>query len=271
MPDTATQIWQNTDRKRARFMPSIERATLQALRIQAKPIFDLFNTGMALEDIKAQIKGLIREPAIKVLIDSIFNRVGMAFADDSFHEITSQLKQDTFIESQIEGTLQRIIQVQAALDITAITETTRNWLSLEIQRYIEEGLSIPNAAKELTKRFDFISRARATMIARTEIISASNAGSLAGAESTGLPVQKIWLTARDKSVRDSHIITDGQKRNLKENFNVNGSPAMQPGDPKLPAGERVNCRCTIIYQVEGRDSPLTELQRPEVFDFSQFE
>jgi len=271
MSDSATRIWQNTDRKRSRFMPSIERQSFQALRIQIKPILDLFNTGMALEDIKAQIKGLIRKPPIKALIDSIMNRVGMAFADDSFNQITSQLKQDTFIDSQIEGTLQRVIQTQAALDVTAITETTRNWLSLEIQRYIEEGLSIPNAAKKLTKRFDFIGRARATMIARTEIISASNMGSLAGAKSTGLPVQKIWLSARDSFVRDSHLITDGQKRNMNQKFNVNGSPAVAPGDPALPANERVNCRCTLIYQVEGRDNPLTELQRPEVFDFGQFE
>lgn len=270
MPDSAEKIWRNTDRKRARFIPSTERATIQALKIQGKPVLDLFTTGLSLEDIKSQVKGLIREPSIEVLINSIFNRVGMAFAEDSFHGITSSIKQDSFIESQIEGTLQRIIQIQAALDITAITETTINWMSLEIQRYIDTGLSIENAAKEMVKRFDFISKVRAKMIARTEIISASNAGSLAGAESTGLPLQKIWLTARDKNVRDSHIITDGQKRNLKQKFDVNGSPAMQPGDPSLPAHERINCRCSIIYQVEGRANPLTELQQPQVFDFNVF-
>ena len=88
------------------------------------------------------------------------------------------------------------------------------------------------------------------MIARTEIISASNKGSLDGAKDTGIPLKKEWLATMDNRTRDAHLIADGQKVLLDELFQVDGDALSYPGDftNGASAGNVINCRCTQIYE-----------------------
>ena len=69
------------------------------------------------------------------------------------------------------------------------------------------------------------------------------------ATQTGLLLTKEWLTQRDGSVRNSHIIADGTEINKEEQFIIGGSRMDYPSDSKYGAlaGEVINCRCTLIY------------------------
>jgi hypothetical protein len=90
---------------------------------------------------------------------------------------------------------------------------------------------------------------RAMGIARTEGSALSNFAMEQSASQTGLLLTKEWLTQRDGSVRNSHIIADGTEINKEEQFIIGGSRMDYPSDSKYGAlaGEVINCRCTLIY------------------------
>lgn len=139
--------------------------------------------------------------------------------------------------------------------ITWITETTRSTLLPIIQGAIDyavqEGRSIPAAANTIIDsiyaEYGRIADYRAVRIARTEIVGASNAGSLEGARQTGLNLMKEWLATQDDRVRDRHAEMNGKQVELDGKFTVGTSQMDAPGDPAGAAEDVINCRCTIVY------------------------
>lgn len=163
--------------------------------------------------------------------------------------------------------------LQAGTKITNIVETTRHDLMGIIDKSWQDGLSIPHTAEAL--RGYGLSNARATLIARTELIGISNGGSHAAAatsQSESLtggdtlpPLLKIWLTAEDELVRDSHVQAgddygDGSGIGLEEAFQVGDSEMQYPGDPDGGPEEVCNCRCALSYE-EGEGGGLAAAGR----------
>ncbi len=66
------------------------------------------------------------------------------------------------------------------------------------------------------------------------------------------PDGKVWLTARDERVRDTHVRTDSQEvpANLRYALpsvtGVGVDLARVPRDPNLPIGNAINCRCDSV-------------------------
>lgn len=117
-----------------------------------------------------------------------------------------------------------------------------------------EGESIDKLRDRLVETVG-ISASRARTVARTEVISASNAGSLAMIETVGFTGTKSWMATEDARTRPTHHIADGQTVPIPQPFNVGGSDLMFPGDPTGPPEECINCRCTLTYDLD--DEPLT--------------
>jgi SPP1 gp7 family putative phage head morphogenesis protein len=164
--------------------------------------------------------------------------------------------------------------VEAAVERTPVTLELR---SLQAERYLSEatnrlsgigtdlwrqtrlelveGLAEGDSIDMLTRRVRSVlasTDVRAKTIARTEVIGASNAGSLAQMRAAGAdaPVAKTWLATGDARTRPSHREADGQLVLLEQQFEVGGATLDHPGDPAGPAREVVNCRCTVTYQFE---------------------
>jgi len=119
--------------------------------------------------------------------------------------------------------------------------------------------------QELSRRVDaFLTDAerwknRATVVARTEVISANNAGAQAAAVQNAAilgasegEVVKEWLATHDHRTRPTHQTADGQQvLGLTTPFSVGAASLQQPGDPSGPAAEVVQCRCTTLYHYPG--------------------
>lgn len=88
---------------------------------------------------------------------------------------------------------------------------------------------------------------RRVLIARDQVVRASNAGNFALYESWQVP-GKRWLATRDPRVRADHLGADGQVRKIDEPFEVGGELMLYPGDSSLGAslGNVIQCRCTTI-------------------------
>lgn len=245
-------IWKLTENKRLTFQTFGERVIKKALNDQFEPFFnELKNNGNINYD-------LIKIAPIEKAFITIYTTVGPVFASDSFQGLKSKplglefKRRRRFVPSNVTESvwvefMKNFALTKAAERIKGITETTRDKIRSVLDKGISEGLGIDKIAKFLKTEWIEITTWRARLIARTEIISASNAGSFIGAQSTGLNLEKEWIATRDKRTRPDHLAADGQRVKMNEKFIVGGSELNYPGDPEGPREEVIMCRCTIGY------------------------
>lgn len=103
---------------------------------------------------------------------------------------------------------------------------------------------------------------RGDMIGRTESLTALRAGKYEAYNQAietgglqGTAIKRIWRSAGDNRVRDSHIEMDGTEvEGMVEPFTsvVSGDQLLFPGDTSLGAGadEVIGCRCDVDYQAD---------------------
>lgn len=100
--------------------------------------------------------------------------------------------------------------------------------------------------------------ARSKNIARTETLSAVNAGRdeayRQAVDSGKVPAQsvrKVWNSAHDKRVRNTHRELDGESVGLNETFtSSSGARLRYPGDKLAPLSEICGCRCNLTYRID---------------------
>ena len=139
------------------------------------------------------------------------------------------------------------------------TGTERVVLTLpgEIRNTINHGLALGQSYTEMMKDVkDLVNKKNyETMrILRTELHAAQEAGTMDSyeeAKAQGINGKEIWIATLDGSTRDTHQEMDGVERSEDGYFHGAIGMAEYPGDPNLDAGERINCRCDIRFEIEG--------------------
>ena len=111
--------------------------------------------------------------------------------------------------------------------ITLILEDTKEELRQTLKDAIAAGETISQVEGRIENVFDLARGYRTERIARTEIISATNEGSMRAYDLSGTVEKKVWISPRDSDVRPSHQI-DGEAVDTEDAF----SNGLQfPGDP----------------------------------------
>jgi hypothetical protein len=164
-------------------------------------------------------------------LDAVINagaELGILPSDDDLLSILAEQ------EAAVEGFA---AQMRGLLDVFSDDMLRQQVPLAEIQqRLFDAGQSPLNPRK-------------ADMFARTATNTAVNAGFESTFKSAGLAARS-WITQRDDRVRESHAAVDRDVVPAGENFMVGGFEARFPGDPSLPIGLRINCRC-ILGWVDG--------------------
>lgn len=153
-----------------------------------------------------------------------------------------------------------------------VNATTKAQLSASLAAGLEAGEALRDLINRAEEVFDMTGtpggRERAVRVARTETTAAFSRGKILAATSPqaeGVVKSKVWLTADDDRVRDgapgkgNHVILDGVTLPLfdesgQESVFSNGltSPGIVGPSPGAGiASEIVNCRCDIVFEVEG--------------------
>jgi hypothetical protein len=145
-----------------------------------------------------------------------------------------------------------------------IAASTRSWYA-DIERItksatataVDQGLGALDLARLISKEQGEMEKWRALRIARTEVVGASNQGSYLAADSTGLPMFKVWLSSGAPGpsgfMRDDHeeMGQRGERVPLHEPFIMpDGKDIMFPGDASAPAEHVINCRCSVAYETQ---------------------
>lgn len=195
---------------------------------------------------------LVKNSFLVAVLQDLYERCGVAEARDEYYHLTTTYPLKGLLPAAVvadwTSRLRRFITTEGATSIRAITETVRKKVRAVLTEAAELGLSVQEAATKLRQEVATFSRQEAVTIVRTELISASNYGSLIGAQATGIRLQKVWLATPGARTRPSHREADGQAVGLQDFFTVGTGRGRYPGDPLLPAGERIRCRCTQIYR-----------------------
>lgn len=145
------------------------------------------------------------------------------------------------------------------LDETKDQRWNAKKMQSELLQGILQGESIPKIAGRMGNVTD-MNRDAAIRNARTMVTGAENRGRLEGmrrASDNGILLEREWMDAGDKRVRDLHALLDGQRRSVDEPFEVEGYKIMYPGDPSARPEMVYNCRCTTAAVVTGFKNPVT--------------
>ncbi len=197
---------------------------------------------------KEQAKRVI-EAMNKKGMNEIFNKdLEVAIGYKTFlpilQEILTDGGQSSYDKFKLENNIRVWLDDKVGIFARQINDTTFK----ELQRQFEESLANAENRDELVNRIEStykdISKARAKMIARTEVQGAMQKGTFEGYKQSGVGI-KIWVAVLDSKTRDAHANLDGVELPIDQPFNVNGQSMMFPGDPRGGAENTINCRCSV--------------------------
>lgn len=248
---------QQLDRRVARVEPLVKRALNEALRsvtirldgtviraagadqggAQPSAVVTVDDLGSIATVWREQVAGVIMPLVGEIYNESaavISRRIAQALVTD-----VPAIPQETAQQylSQAENRLRNVSD--------HVWETARNELI--------EGMQKGESSQELAQRITGsagLTESRAMATARTEVISASNIGSLTQVKVGGFTGKKEWLDTNDSRTRESHRLAGGQKVPIEGKFTVGGYAMDCPGDHNAPADETVQCRCTLAYDLD---------------------
>lgn len=155
--------------------------------------------------------------------------------------------------------------------LKSITGTAKDRVKRILIDAYDRQESVTEIASLLRDEFLAMKASKANMIARTETLTAVSLGQRTKVDEfkktfpeAAKRMKKVWISAQDERVRDTHAELDGVAIGVDQKF-ANG--LMFPRDPDGAASEVINCRCTTIEYLaddepevmnELADSPLAE-------------
>jgi len=168
------------------------------------------------------------------------------------------------------------------LNLDAINKANENpfdWVSREqwtvdarfaMRKAILKGMPIGKSYMDMSadlKKTLETTAYKALRIIRTETQSAINAGqneAYKRAVENGVEGEYVWDATIDDRTRPSHGAKDQEIRDEKTGLftPLAGIAPRYPADENLPAGERIQCRCRLRFQVAGY-SPLLRRTRED--------
>lgn len=136
------------------------------------------------------------------------------------------------------------------IDPSKATKWNARHFQSAITQGILQGESIPDISARLMEAVG-MSESASVRAARTACTGAENAGrthAFQRANAMGIGVLSEWRATLDMRTRLSHRALNGERVRPGDKFS-NG--CVEPGDPRGPAEEVWNCRCTLVPYVEG--------------------
>lgn len=210
------------------------------------------------------ITSLLISPRISATMLQMYH-VGATYAKAEFKRLNvEQSKNFSTLEEWFNAIMQYIGQEFYNNGVLRITETTRNQLTLILDKSIAEGWGYAETARYFNEVMPEINRNRAEMIARTEAGKAIHAGRHVGAQQSQWEQEKTWISGHDARTRGNpfngendkadHFGMDGQTVDASDYFFDSRANEflLHPHDPKASAKSVIRCRCTyaVVNKVD---------------------
>lgn len=203
----------------------------------------------------------ITPDAIAKRYEQLYTLVGGDFAREQYNKLKGNdpdlltKEEDTWFNYMRNYVKRRVWKRIENVNQTSIN-TAGRIINGVLEQSVTEGLGAYETATRIKRGLIDqgiqYNQWRALRIARTEIMTASNLGSMEGAKSSGEALEKHWVSTWDNRTRDTHRMVEAQNPKLmSEKFSVGLYMMDHPGDPNAGPEEICNCRCAISYSVIG--------------------
>ena len=196
------------------------------------------------------------------ILRDMYREVGVTFGNATFRAVSVDSKKaanpfglnDEFLDELMSFLIQWGFYLASLM-----AKTTKDRLIILVTKAMTDGLSTEDIVFLILSDPQLrYAKYRATMIARTEVMRASNYASLKGAQKHPFLVDKMWISTRDARTRRipkdfyDHWNMDGQTVEYNQPFvsaDKVGRPIVvdAPGDPRAPKGFTINCRCAVAF------------------------
>lgn len=204
--------------------------------------------------------------------------VAKTFKRTTRNSLKSFLKLETKQEENIDKDIVTFINDHSQQQSDTILRTTERNLQNIAAKIITSAalsgliLSPQEIGSEIQSEFNSNSDNRVDTIAMTETQTSSETIKFIEAIALTAVIQatpgtqqmfKTWNTVLDEKTRISHVRADRQRVPTNKPFSVQGQMLKVPGDTSLGASldNIINCRCSAVFNVEGKESPPLDIPR----------
>ncbi|MCU5716662.1 phage minor head protein [Bacillus cereus] len=216
--------------------------------IVSEDILSLFEDDLFVNDtFESDMADLSNEVLISIIIALCGIIMESIDPDILFEELSEQTEADVNTWG---------VQLAALLFLV-----TRNGILGAVTAAITGGLTFTALSTAIQDLWAF-SRRRATSVAKNEVLTAL---SIAQQESYGQSPAvdgKMWVHTNRQGgdPRGNHVQMDGIEIAVDEEFEIIDSDetCMYPREPKLSAGEKMNCHCVVFPVVNGETLRLSQ-------------
>jgi hypothetical protein len=189
---------------------------------------------------------------------NVYREVGLIHGERIGREINREIKDftlNTFL-STFQRNLLNWILSNTLTRVVNVRNTYLNYIREVIAKDIQDGKEMSQIVTDiqlaLNKRGFY--RWQINRIVRTETTAAANYASLQAGTTSGIVLDKIWISATDSRTRTlpknkyDHLSMNGKRVPKDKPFEVptltGFENIMFAGDPKGSAGNVINCRCS---------------------------
>lgn len=248
---------QKIEKQRQRYYSGARSIMRKALRSYTDALMIEVNKATTPQQIITASEKPIQSDKIHAAMRKLYGNTLPFFANQTVRQLKPKkaIAPDPIETDYWQEYIDKFVKMRLADRIKLVGETTADVFQSTARKVVDEaireGWGVDTIAKNLMKELNISERYRAERIARTEVVSASNEGSLAGANSTGLDMVKEWISYIDDKTRDSHRnIPQGVGGESVEIDGIFSNGLQYPGDPSGLGEEVINCRCTIGYKIK---------------------
>lgn len=194
---------------------------------------------------------------------------GLEVSPDLTRDVETQVLQEQGEDDRKQVLIDRQIET-----FQGVNSTTTDKILDRVANGVENNKTLDEISNDVIDIFQELSPARAETIARTEVLTAASIGQSSAIEDLkkqlpdDVKLKKIWVSAQDERVRESHQLMNGDIVDEGKEFD-NG--LRFPRDPNAKdASEVINCRCTWIVVDEEELNSLGRETEGSGFDFNIF-
>ena len=235
-----------------KLQPRYEKKAYRIVQKHIKLILEripLDNTNLNNYEIIIELN-IHKEDVFKMFLE-LYNTIGIDYGNRVNKDLEKVTKANTLFNDYLLKEILLFLSNEGGVKITSVHDTLIQDVIKSIKETIGENgtvVDLRNALYDIISNSQTFCKWQALRIARTETTSASGFSAIKTAEQSELVLTKTWIATLDNRTRRDHFREDGQSVDLKEPFIMaSGVSINYPGDPKAPANEVINCRCTISF------------------------
>jgi uncharacterized protein with gpF-like domain len=237
------------DALQRRYEQRYEKQIFTALKKQMQPYLD------AIKQAVGNINqfDLISPAPLADTLESLYVVAGTAYAEAMYNAIQPPTKATKDALRASWRDFMRLFAVKnLPQTLIEINRTSQKIIRAIVLGGLNEGLGATEIARNIEQSIAVIFRNRAKLIARTEMVIATNVAAMESSKTSDFMYEKKWIPANDNRTRPDHAEMKSKPWiPFDQNFIVGGNDMRQPGDGSQGAGadQICNCRCKVVFRI----------------------